>query len=88
MSIAGTVKELTQRIEASGDVSPGAFNLAADLIEILHAEAIQCNLGGTRPSMRETNMMYDCCKEMRKRAASLTNASWSVSTGPPKLSTG
>lgn len=34
-------KELLERLKRAGDVSPGALNLAADLVELCELEAIR-----------------------------------------------
>ncbi len=91
MNTTEIIEKLIQRIEASGDAGPGAFNLAADLIEIVAVESSRCLIGpGLVPTL-VGNMMRlqaDCAKGLQSKAASLASASWSVSTGPPKLSTG
>jgi hypothetical protein len=80
-------KRLIQRIEQYGDASPGIYNLAADLFEIVSNEAWQWK----RPEYEEfliPKILEGYGKALRERATLLVTDSWHVHTGPPKLSTG
>lgn len=64
-------QRLIERVEQAGDLSPGAFNLAADLLDIASTQAA----GWTNradDAVRIPDMLYDASIDLRRRADNAT----------------
>lgn len=85
MSTEQTVRTIIQRMEAAGLVSPGDFTTVADVIAIAAAEADHWT-GRWDDAIRIPDMLGDIAGALHKRAQDLVSASFTVSTGHPKLS--
>jgi hypothetical protein len=65
--MADWLETLRKRIEASGDISPGAFNLAADLLALTANEAGRWT-NRCDDAMRIPDMIYDGVDYLRAKA--------------------
>jgi hypothetical protein len=66
--VSGIIKECIDRVKASGDTSPGQWNLAADLMFIAAAEAEHWT-NRADDATRIPDMLMDCERYLRQQAA-------------------
>jgi len=60
-------QQVTQRLEHAGDTSPGAFNLAADILELASIEAWQWT-NCPEDAGRIPHMIDDAVRQLRQIA--------------------